>query len=309
MQHNNRRSFPYPSILALLWCGFLLGGASCALFEPQDSLAPTPTITAPVSTTAAEPMVTSTSSPANGTTQTPATTTSAVPATTTTTSPVRVALDYLDDLLATRADIARLVANVEQINHDWENRSQTGVSFSDTELALEAAVQRAQSLQDAFIGIKAPSVLGLRDEHRIAGSAVGILAGAPQEMLDGLRSPDTGEARRAALVGFLTAFDLLGQVTARVAATIGEEGIEMLEANTPDESAGRTDTSAPATTLPETTTTTVGEAPPDPGNSRNCSDFSTQAEAQEWYDTYFPFYGDVALLDTNDNNLACEFLP
>ncbi|MCQ3805431.1 MAG: hypothetical protein OXC98_11455 [bacterium] len=318
MQHSRCRPRPFPRSLGLAsaLCAFLLGATSCALFEPEESLSPTPTITAPVPDTAAEPVITSTTSLTTSTTQAPTTITSAVPETTSTTSPIQVVLDYLEQLLGTRSAIARLMANVEQINDDWDNRSQTGVSFSETELALEAAVQSAQTLQDDFVVIQAPSELGLRDEHRVAGSAVGILTAAPQEMLDGLRSPDTGQARRAALLGALTAFDLFAEVAARVAAIIGEEGIEMLEASTTDESAGRTDTPAPTTTSPESTTTspestttTIGEAPPDPGNSRNCSDFSTQEEAQEWYDTYFPFYGDVAQLDTNENKLACEFLP
>ncbi len=49
--------------------------------------------------------------------------------------------------------------------------------------------------------------------------------------------------------------------------------------------------------------------PPNPGNTRNCSDFSTQAEAQEWFDTYFPHYGDVARLDADGDGEACESLP
>jgi hypothetical protein len=45
-----------------------------------------------------------------------------------------------------------------------------------------------------------------------------------------------------------------------------------------------------------------------PGNTRNCSDFSSRAEAQAWFDRYFPFYGDVAELDGDNNGLACEGL-
>ncbi len=55
--------------------------------------------------------------------------------------------------------------------------------------------------------------------------------------------------------------------------------------------------------------TTSTEVPPDPGNSKNCPDFSTQAEAQEWFDTYFPHYGDVARLDGDGDGEACESLP
>ena len=41
----------------------------------------------------------------------------------------------------------------------------------------------------------------------------------------------------------------------------------------------------------------------------NCSDFATQAAAQAWFDTYFPFYGDVARLDADGDGVACESLP
>lgn len=48
--------------------------------------------------------------------------------------------------------------------------------------------------------------------------------------------------------------------------------------------------------------------PGNPGNSKNCSDFSTQAAAQTWFNTYFPYYGDVAALDSDNDGIACESL-
>ena len=53
----------------------------------------------------------------------------------------------------------------------------------------------------------------------------------------------------------------------------------------------------------------AADVPPNPGDSRNCSDFSTQADAQEWFDRYFPLYGDVARLDGDGDGVACESLP
>jgi hypothetical protein len=49
--------------------------------------------------------------------------------------------------------------------------------------------------------------------------------------------------------------------------------------------------------------------PPNPGNTKNCTDFATQAEAQAWFDLYYPYYGDVALLDADNDLIACETLP
>jgi hypothetical protein len=49
--------------------------------------------------------------------------------------------------------------------------------------------------------------------------------------------------------------------------------------------------------------------PANPGNSKNCSDFSTYQDAQAWFDRYYPFYGDVAALDSDGDRIACESLP
>ncbi len=70
----------------------------------------------------------------------------------------------------------------------------------------------------------------------------------------------------------------------------------------------------PASISTATTTTTVPTAttsgvPNDPGNSKNCSDFSTYAEAKTWFDIYFPHYGDVARLDGDGDGEPCESLP
>ena len=63
-----------------------------------------------------------------------------------------------------------------------------------------------------------------------------------------------------------------------------------------------------ATESATSTTTTVPEAPPNPGDAVGCADFDTWEEAQESYDTYAPYYGDIALLDINNNGVACEKL-
>ena len=42
---------------------------------------------------------------------------------------------------------------------------------------------------------------------------------------------------------------------------------------------------------------------------KNCSDFETYQEAKIWFDTYFPYYGDVAGLDGDGDEEPCESLP
>jgi putative cell wall-binding protein len=49
--------------------------------------------------------------------------------------------------------------------------------------------------------------------------------------------------------------------------------------------------------------------PPNPGDSVNCSDFSTWTQAQAWFLKYYPHYGDVARLDADNDGIACESLP
>lgn len=60
-------------------------------------------------------------------------------------------------------------------------------------------------------------------------------------------------------------------------------------------------------------TRTVGvnlaPAPSNPGDIKNCSSFTKWRDAQRWYERYFPYYGDVARLDGNDDGLVCVSLP
>lgn len=275
-------------------------GVSCSEDQPASTV-----------TTLAAITSTSTTQEAATTVPLPETT---LPETTTTTtiSPAEDAMNYLEVLLAVEVSIGELVADVQAVNEDWDNRSESGASYAETEAAMEAAVRRSQELRDALELVQPSSEGGISIEHQTAAAAVVLMADTAAEMLDGLRSTDTGQARRAALVGFLTAFQIFGEAVTRVADIIGDEAVRALDRS-------RTENAVP--TVPDVTTTTTAEPvtttaaqttgadPANPGNTKNCSDFATQAEAQEWFDTYFPLYGDVALIDTNNNGLACERLP
>ena len=50
------------------------------------------------------------------------------------------------------------------------------------------------------------------------------------------------------------------------------------------------------------------DTPANPGNSKNCSDFSTYEQAKTWFDTYYPNFGDVAKLDRDGGMIPCESL-
>ncbi len=47
-------------------------------------------------------------------------------------------------------------------------------------------------------------------------------------------------------------------------------------------------------------------APPNPGDSRNCSDFANWTATNTFYWTYYGLYGDVAQLDVDGDRIACE---
>ncbi len=49
--------------------------------------------------------------------------------------------------------------------------------------------------------------------------------------------------------------------------------------------------------------------PGNPGNAKNCDDFDVWREAQDWFESYYPDYGDVANLDADNDLIACERLP
>ena len=69
-------------------------------------------------------------------------------------------------------------------------------------------------------------------------------------------------------------------------------------------------TTTTTTSTTTTTTTTIASSQPDnPGNTKNCGDFSNYSEAKTWFDTYYPYYGDVGDLDRDGDLIPCESLP
>lgn len=60
------------------------------------------------------------------------------------------------------------------------------------------------------------------------------------------------------------------------------------------------------TTVPDTTS---GAVPPDDGFTRTCQDFTSQAEAQTWFDQYVASYGEMPALEHDADGVACPALP
>jgi Excalibur calcium-binding domain len=63
----------------------------------------------------------------------------------------------------------------------------------------------------------------------------------------------------------------------------------------------------PAVTVPPVTVA-AGSAPAKP-EDRNCGDFDNWADSKQFFDTYYPYYGDIAKLDQDGDGIPCESLP
>ncbi|KAL7532157.1 hypothetical protein ACHAWF_004030, partial [Thalassiosira exigua] len=55
--------------------------------------------------------------------------------------------------------------------------------------------------------------------------------------------------------------------------------------------------------------TAPSSPPPNPGDVKGCSDFGSYEDALGWYETYAPYYGDVARLDRDGDGVPCPGLP
>lgn len=71
---------------------------------------------------------------------------------------------------------------------------------------------------------------------------------------------------------------------------------------------GRFVPTAPTRLVDTRNTAAPGISVPNPGDTKNCTDFATWAEANRWFWYYFPFYGDVAKMDDGDG-WPCENIP
>ena len=153
--------------------------------------------TAP-STTATSAAVEDTT-PGDGETETPDDTTP------TTLLPPEIEV-YLTNLAEDKAALATLVEELNRVNDSWENRDQTGVTYADTEVAMVAASERAVVFSEAVELHRPPEdVAGLTDAHQRVYESAAAVAEAAANALAGLRAPDTGELRRAAVVEFRAA--------------------------------------------------------------------------------------------------------
>ena len=186
--------------------------------------------------------------------------TSTVPTPTTAPFPGPVVLLYLEDMQGLAVRIGELVLDMRAANNDWDNRVKT---YQETETALENVERTALALRGDIGLIEPPPDRGLPVEHQTAWVAVGQMADAAVDSLAGLRSPDTGERRQAALGQFLVAYERYAAAFGRiveivgVAANVSLPSVATTSVPTTEATTTTTQASATTTTTAAATTSTT----------------------------------------------------
>ena len=124
---------------------------------------------------------------------------------------------YGAEIAAVAARLAELTERGTAINTAWDDRTE---EFQTTLTALRALESQAAALPDLVSDLTAPEVIGVPTHQRLVNSAQ-TFANAASEMVDGLRAPDTGDARRAALKKFEAAAVEFATLTGGVEQAVG----------------------------------------------------------------------------------------
>lgn len=131
--------------------------------------------------------------------------------TTTTLLPPEIEV-YLENLADDKKTLAEVVAEMNAVNDEWENREETGVTYGDTEVAMVSVSEQALAFSNAVELHRPPDgIPGLADAHQKILDLATAVAAAADDALAGLRAPDRGELRRAALVEFRAAAESFNQ--------------------------------------------------------------------------------------------------
>lgn len=130
---------------------------------------------------------------------------------------------YLDNLAEDKQALAELSAAMNAANREWDNRT---VSYSEAEDNMQAVSEQALVFSTAVEDHRPPDqMLGLVDAHQVALDRAAAAAQAAEDVLTGLRAPDDGELRRAALVEFRAAAASFDQAVEQIQEII-LQGVE-----------------------------------------------------------------------------------
>ncbi len=145
-----------------------------------------------------------------GTTTTKATSTStttstgsSVGTTTTSTTLPEEIQSYLDDMAQQKADLDTLSTDLLAANAAWNDKTNTGASYTDTKAAFQEAIDRATVLDESLQTLTPPAGnADLASFHEDLSTAAGKVLDTTKSALAGLQSSDTGAARDAAIAAF-----------------------------------------------------------------------------------------------------------
>ncbi|NIA25734.1 MAG: hypothetical protein GWP04_09230 [Gammaproteobacteria bacterium] len=152
---------------------------------------------------APQPEGTTTTTSARTTTSTTETGTSG--STTTTTIPDDVQA-YFDKMAQKKADLDAFSSALLAANDRWNNKAETGATYSETKTAFQKAIDDATVFSDSIAATTLPAGYpDLASLHADLSTAAAKILQATIAALDGLQSSDTGQARAAAIEEFTTA--------------------------------------------------------------------------------------------------------
>lgn len=136
--------------------------------------------------------------------------------TSTTTTLLPAVVSYLASIEALGEQLTALAREAREVNAAWDERS---IEYAETEERLVAVMEGVTGWQENVVRLNAPAVLAAAHQDMLSAST--RAAAAATTVVEGLRSADTGEARRAAAADFNTATtDFVAAVT-RAQNTIG----------------------------------------------------------------------------------------
>lgn len=134
---------------------------------------------------------------------------------TTTTFPPAV-VSYLASIEALRGQLTSLAGEVREVNAAWDAKT---IGYAETEERLVAVQDDVLAWQDNVVLLNAPSVLAASHQDMLAASTRAAVAAT--SIVEGLRSSDTGEARRQAASDFDQAASIFATAVQRANTTIG----------------------------------------------------------------------------------------
>ena len=150
---------------------------------------------------AAEDPVSSTTTTTSGAGAT--STTSPGPTTTTTTLPTVIA-EYYRQLGFRVTSSNELLMRAQEINSDFDNKDTSGFAYPAALAALETLAEDAQTFRNTmgFLEVPEADAPGIDPLHKEMVKESQTMVDQAGAMVAGLKSPDTGQARRAALAAF-----------------------------------------------------------------------------------------------------------